>query len=315
MMFKKVTEVKPTKVLRVPTCIPELDWLYGFTGSTWGIPIGKMSLWAGEKGTGKSRAAIEVCRTVARKVWSPVGGKPYSYKVLYFQREVDLGTLAGWVKQDGGVMPDNFYVSRSCTVAEQCSEIRQLRPRIVVVDSINMVKDFRGNSEEKIEIAIEGGNGQDCYRAACEAVGCHIIFLNQLNKDGSAKGSSCIAHLLDVEMILKRNGPDGFSIACPQKNRYGKTGLSTWWVHNAKKAYAESSFRLEDADWCRTHGLKRRDIAAEGEVFRKQIVEESYKEYDAEVEQLEIDRHNDWYDGLSTGKKFGRWFFGMSGKL
>lgn len=312
-MAQKITEVKATTVQRITTTIFELDWMYGFTGNTWGLPAGKMSLWAGEKGTGKSRAAIEVCRTVARHQYPGWKGQPpFKYKVLYFQREVDLSTLAGWVQQDGGVMPPNFYVSRANTVETQIREIRQVRPHVVVVDSINMVKDFRGNSEEKIEMAIEGdGKGSLCYRDICKECNCHIIFLCQLTKAGQARGSSSIAHLLDVEMILKKNGPDGFSIACPQKNRYGKTGSSSWWIHTRHKAYAESSFRLEDEDWCRTHGLIRRDISAEGEIFRQQLIKDYAAEQITEQEAEIAAARAAYFGQMTTMQKFGRWFIGL----
>ena len=311
-MAQRVTEVKATQVLRIPTHIEELDWMYGYlqkgSKTLWGLPSGKMSLWAGEKGTGKSRASIEICRTVARRV-QPGGTK---YNVLYFQREVDLGTLAGWVKEDGGVMPDNLYVSRANTVSQQVAEIKRHRPMLVIVDSINMVKDFRGNSEEKIELAIEGdGKGSPCYREVCQDIGCHIIFLCQLNKDGTPKGSSSIAHLMDVEMILKRNGDDGFSMACPQKNRYGKTGVTSWWVHNRQRAYAESTFRLEDEDWCRTHNLVRRDIKKEGEAYRQVLIKKNEQEIQAYIAAEEAAHRKAYFDQMGPMKNLGRWCCGM----
>ena len=279
MGIKKIEDIKSKTVFRLPTTLSELDWIYGYTYKAYGLPVGKMSLWAGEKGTGKSRAAIEVCRRVANTVYKEGTPKQFKARVLYFQKEVDMGTLVGWYKQDGSTVPSNFVPSDSSTVDEQCRDIMQVRPLLVIVDSINMIKEFRSHSEDAIEVAV------DKYRKVCEATNCHIIFLQQLNKDGSPKGSSSIAHLLDVEMILKRNGRDGFSMACPQKNRYGQTGVSIWWVHNKFKAYPESKFRFEDKEWATITGNKFRDIEAEGKAYRQQIERETAAEVAAIEEE------------------------------
>jgi predicted ATP-dependent serine protease len=278
MSVQKVKYVQVKRVLRIPTMIPELDWIYGYTGSNYGLPAGKMSLWAGEKGVGKSRLAIEVCKTVARHTYKYKDRKPFQLKVLYFQKEVDMGTLAGWVKQDGGTMPDNFYVSDSATVDEQIADIRQVGPKVVVIDSINMLKEFRTHSDGAIEAAV------DKYRSVCESVDCHIIFLGQLNKNGSSKGR--IACLLDAEFLLKRMCSDGFSMSCPEKNRYGNTGISTWWTHTPQKVYAESSFRFEDKEYCKITGSKYRDIMEEGRIFQEQMREEQIMEELLEEEAL-----------------------------
>ena len=101
-------------------------------------------------------------------------------------------------------------------------------------------------------------------------------------------------------------------MACPQKNRYGKTGISSWWVHNKQKAYAESSFRLEDEDWCKMHGLVSRDIAVEGEKFRQQMIAEAAQEdTDSEIDAIFAEKEA-FEASLSTNKKFWRWFCGMN---
>jgi len=297
MSIYKIEDIKSKPVLRLPTCIPELDWIYGYTSGVYGLPSGKMSLWAGEKGTGKSRAAIEVCRRVAGHTYNPKDygqdRKPWKCNVLYFQKEVDMGTLLGWYKQDGSTVPSNFYPSDSATIDEQCQDIMNVKPLLVIVDSINMLREFRSHSDDAIEEAI------DKYRKVCEATLCHIIFLQQLNKDGSPKGSSSIAHLLDVEMILKRMCSDGFSMACPQKNRYGKTGISIWWYHTPKKAQTNSDFRLEDKEYCKKTGAKYRDLEAEGKAFQRKMQIEEERE-DAIRQAQEEEEYEAYLDSLRT---------------
>ena len=128
MTVHRITEVPQTIIQRLKTGIHELDWIYGVTEgtftsgpnkgrryATWGMPAGKISLWAGAGGIGKSRAAIQVAKVVARKK----GG----YNVLYFQNEVDNGTFVNWVKADGKGMPENLFISSSSAIQDQVADI------------------------------------------------------------------------------------------------------------------------------------------------------------------------------------------------
>jgi len=60
--------------------INELDWIYGGSGRSWGLPQGKISLWSGPSGTGKSRSLITVAKNMSYM----------GYRVMYFQNEVTL---------------------------------------------------------------------------------------------------------------------------------------------------------------------------------------------------------------------------------
>ncbi len=95
-------------LLRYPLdTITELNWQYGFSKEAYpgkrlsiGLPVGKISLWAGEAGVGKSRATIEVAKCFSKK-----------WRVLYFTNEMSLGSFADFVKGRNDYVSGKFFIS------------------------------------------------------------------------------------------------------------------------------------------------------------------------------------------------------------
>ena len=89
---KRLSEIEASPLQRCVTGFEELDWIYGYSvfsnRTEWGLPQGKISLWAGQCGVGKSRLCIDVAKNIAK---SHVGAK-----VLYFQTESPLSDFASW---------------------------------------------------------------------------------------------------------------------------------------------------------------------------------------------------------------------------
>jgi len=251
--YLSIAEINQEPVRRVPCGIPELDWLYGLSKASgykpaWGIPVGKLSLWAGAAGVGKSRAAIEVAKNLANN----------DYKVLFFQLEADLITFSNSVKRRNISNPNNFLVSDVKSLSEILKIIQDVRPKVVFVDSINMINEFGSGMSKEIKTIIEGNNKQRGFRDICNALRVHAIFLGQLNKNGDTKGSSSLPHLVDIVFNIKPLGIDGyFVIRVGSKHRYGRTGeqFVIYWEHLEEGVRCDSEHRLEDHLWCETHGV------------------------------------------------------------
>jgi len=252
--YLSIAEIKQEPIRRIPTGIAELDWLYGCSQApdyqpVWGMPGGKLSLWAGAAGVGKSRAAIEVAKNLANN----------GYRVLYFQSEMDLSTFGNWVNKGDISNPNNFLVSGAKSLSEMLNIIQQTKPKVVFVDSINMINEFGSGTSKEIKSIIEGDNWQRGFRDICNELRVHAIFLGQLNKDGEAKGSSSLPHLVDTVFNIKPLGIDGyFVIRVGSKHRYGRTGEQyvTYWEHLPDGVRCDSEHRLEDHLWCETHGVQ-----------------------------------------------------------
>jgi len=251
--YLSIAQIKQEPVRRIPCGIPELDWLYGLSKSpgfktAWGIPVGKLSLWAGAAGIGKSRGAIELAKSIVGQ----------GYKILYFQLEADLSTFGNWVRKGDISNPNNFLVSDAKSLAEMLTIIQQAKPKVVFIDSINMINEFGNGTSKDIKLIIEGDNKQNGFKYICNELRVHAIFLGQLNKDGEAKGSSTMPHLVDIVFNIEPLGIDGyFVIRVGSKHRYGRTGEQyvTYWEHIEEGVRCDSEHRLEDHLWCETHGV------------------------------------------------------------
>lgn len=245
--YVSISQVQATSIARIPTRVDELDWLYGVSTisdgtvslSYWGMPVGKISSWAGEGGVGKSRLAIEVARL----------NVAYGSTVLYFQNEVDLPTFASWVR--GSQNLPNFFCSEVTALAEQLSIVRQVAPQLVFVDSINLIEEFGGGRDKEVREIVEG------FRDVIKHTGSHIVFLCQLNKDGSAKGSSSLGHMPDTAFSLT-NVPQGFKVGVTKKHRYGRTGPDYYgiWRHTEAGVECLTRNREKDSRWCQSHGIR-----------------------------------------------------------
>lgn len=229
-------EIDPIPVVRIHTGSEELDWIYGETDDKWGLPMKAISLWSGEAGTGKTRTAIAICNAMAEN----------GMKILFFQAESDLGTFSGKIEYD------IFRLSDSRHLDDIKKDILTDRPDIVVIDSVNMIKEFKSGTAAIIETII------DEFKDICRDVGSHIILLGQLNQDGSIKGSSALPHLVDVHLNIVKGDVDGlFLIKTGIKHRYGRIGsfFRTIWEHTDSGVNCVSEFRKIDKKWKKSRNL------------------------------------------------------------
>lgn len=260
-----VNELKNEVLGRASTGFEELDWIYGFstdfTGTSWGIPEKTISLWAGSKGTGKSRICIEVARKMANNGW----------KILYFQNEVPLSTFAGWVKRRG-IINSNFRISDESNLKGMVDIITMDRPHIVIVDSINMLEEYRSGTKTDIQRIIDGYDGIPGFRTLCKELGIHVIFIAQLNQDNTVKGSTTLGHLADIEIYIKKDKNGYVGVSVGEKHRYGRTGKNfcTWWEHEEEGVKCISRNRLIDEKWCECKGIVFPSIKEEVVAPRKE---------------------------------------------
>jgi len=248
--FASFSQIEAEPVRRISSGLSEIDWLYGYSQDSndikWGLPLKKISMWAGGKGVGKSRLAILLSKALNSQGW----------KILYFQTETTLGDLKAWIKSVP--RPDLFFCSACSSIEEQISVIRKVVPQFVFVDSINEMEEFSTGQKKEAKVVVN-----EYYRPVCNEIGCHVIFLTQLNTDGSTKGGSTLPHLVDIcfEMINTNSVPDGnFVFKTGSKHRYGRTGpaFQSEWIHGDDGVVCTSDSSAEDEVWCRSHGIQVR---------------------------------------------------------
>lgn len=264
-------QVKPEPLLRAKTGIDTLDWMYGYTlapngGYNWGIPCGKISSWYGQRGIGKSRAAIAFARALTNK----------GYRVLYILTEGTVNDFSQWAPNFAH--PENLLVGNYDQLEDIVKCIRRSAPvsnppyvnipYIIFIDSVNEIDEFiNGNKKEARFIM----NGDECTGGLKDVVNdiqCHIILLNQLNENGTAKGGTSLPHLIDIEFeICRMTAGDRktFVLRVGSKHRYGRTGpeFFSLWKHEEKGASPITDYQLDDPIWCKTHNIPIRNLKSD----------------------------------------------------
>ena len=248
-MFTALKNVTYTKTPRLSTGISELDWIYGGEDSSWGLPLGKISLWSGPSGTGKSRSLIHMCKKMSSN----------GLKIMYFQNEVPLSDMRSWTGP--GYLSPTFYGSESTKLEDQISDIVQSKANLVIVDSISQIKEFKTGHETAVKHIYSR------YRDLCKKTGIHVIFICQLDKSYRIKGSTEILYLADIsvdldfhivnKLIVKNEFCIGINGRNGGKHRYGEMGedITTVWEHTPDGARCISKNRLYTDKWCNSHNL------------------------------------------------------------
>jgi hypothetical protein len=185
---KRILLPEHNYLIRMITGITGFDWMFSknikymqIEGG--GLARGKLSVWAGESGVGKSRMAISIANNIHRQ------GK----KVVFFQLEVSLNEFNGWTK-DIVDDPNGFMIANDTDIDGITEVIYKEKPDFVVIDSANMIDGF--NHKEHLVHVLK------TLKSTAEINGCHIVLLGQMTKGGSYKGDSGLKHLVDYMCLL-----------------------------------------------------------------------------------------------------------------
>ena len=249
MNVTRLSEIEAKPIPRALTGFEELDYIYGFSrfphSIYWGMPKGKISLWAGESGIGKSRLCIDVAKN-----YSSAG-----HKVLYILTEAELSDFASWAKDTSKY--DTFYCSGEDKIDEIIKIIYNVKPHLVFIDSVNEIEDFNGTSKS-VHRLIKGTKDKIGLKKVTADVGCHTILLGQLNQDKTIKGGTALPHAVDTALNLTPRAKDSticFTVSVGIKHRYGKKGSEGTWCHDDEGVKCVSNTRLSDKEWCDSHNL------------------------------------------------------------
>jgi hypothetical protein len=213
-------------VERLSTHNAEIDWMYDGTRirdektgeelyKEFGLPRGKISLWAGERGVGKTRTAIHITGLMNKK----------GSRIMFFQGEVALSEFRNWtekVVED----PQHFWVSDQVHLSDQIAAVKAHRPDLVIVDSLQMIREAKSVSGLRTII-------QE-YKMVARLTNAHIVFIGHLNKGGTVKGNNDLEYLVDIVVTLrkKEEGSSQFLVQIPNKNRYGISGRCIGMMHD-----------------------------------------------------------------------------------
>lgn len=183
--------------------VPELDRVLGG-----GLVPGATLLLAGEPGVGKSTLLLEVAAQTAR----------YQRRTLYLAGEESAAQVRLRADRTGGVH-DELYLAAETDLGAVLSHIEQVRPAVVVVDSIQTIGT--GDAD-----GVPGGVAgvKEVAAALTRVAKSHhitMIMVGHVTKDGSIAGPRVLEHLVDVVLGFEGDRHAGLRMVRASKNRFG----------------------------------------------------------------------------------------------
>ncbi len=188
---------------RIGTALPGLDRVLGG-----GIVPGSVVLLGGEPGIGKSTLLLQVARGVARAAG----------EVLYVSGEES----ASQVRLRGerlGIREERLLVLAETDVTRVIAECEARPPAVVVVDSIQAVRDPALSSAPGTVSQV-----RECASALlrwAKARTVPVLLIGHVTKDGSLAGPKSLEHLVDAVVTIEGERGSSRRIVRATKNRFG----------------------------------------------------------------------------------------------
>lgn len=199
-----ITQLDTEAELRISTGISELDRVLGG-----GAVLGSLVLVGGAPGIGKSTLLLQMCGSIAK-----------DRRILYIsgeesQRQIKMRALRL------GVNNELLYVSAETDINAMLVSIDELKPDIVVIDSIQTVSDPELSS-------VPGSVSQvrECtmrIMRACKEQGLTVFVVGHITKEGSIAGPKVLEHMVDCVLYFEGERNTSFRILRAAKNRFGST--------------------------------------------------------------------------------------------
>lgn len=189
---------------RYKTGLSEMDRVLGG-----GIVKGSLILLGGDPGIGKSTMLLQVCKNLGKNL-----------NVLYVSGEESKRQLKLRASRLN-VNSENLYIMTETDIESIVEEIRQNKPELVVIDSIQTM-----NHRELSSVTGSITQVKECtnllMRLAKE-LEIPIIIVGHVNKDGGIAGPKVLEHIVDAVLYFEGDKQMSYRILRGIKNRYGST--------------------------------------------------------------------------------------------
>jgi DNA repair protein RadA/Sms len=201
----RIGEVDARQAEARSTGVSEFDRVLGG-----GLVRGAVVLVAGEPGIGKSTLLLDVAARAARQ----------DQTVLYVSAEESAAQVRMRAERIEA-MARNLFLAAETDLATVLGHIDQIRPDLVVIDSIQTIASGEvdgaaGNVSQIREVA-----ASLIQLAKSRAIS--ILLVGHVTKDGSIAGPRLLEHLVDVVIQFEGERHSRLRLVRAVKNRYGPT--------------------------------------------------------------------------------------------
>lgn len=187
--------------IRMLTGDPELDRVLGG-----GIVAGSLILVAGEPGIGKSTLFLQAALMLRGMTCLYISGE---------ESVQQIGLRAGRI----GLKSESLFLLTETDTGKIFEQIRKLRPRVVIVDSIQTlqtpsVDSAPGSVSQIRECAAE-------WQRFAKATETPVFLIGHITKDGTIAGPKILEHMVDTVLYFEGDQHYLYRILRTVKNRYG----------------------------------------------------------------------------------------------
>lgn len=225
----KLSEIEVSDELRIRMPSGELNRVLGG-----GLVAGSLTLIGGEPGIGKSTLLLQNILSIRQR------------RILYISGEESASQLR--LRADRlGKVSDNTYILTETDLDAIFSQIENVKPEIVVVDSIQTIQ-----SPDIESAAGSVSQVRECaaslLRYAKES-GVPVILVGHINKEGSIAGPKVLEHIVDTVLQFEGDRQYLYRILRSIKNRFGSTseiGIYEMVQHGLREVKNPSEMLLSD---------------------------------------------------------------------
>src|SRR5262245_8507544 len=201
---KSLNQISTESVDRFASGTSELDRLLGG-----GIVPGSLTLLGGDPGIGKSTLVLQMLGAAARTA-----------PVLYLSGEESASQIKLRAERLG-VSSERLFVLSENNLRNALKVIEKLRPKLLVVDSIQTVflpelESAPGSLTQVRECA-----GKLLYLTKSQGISTWLV--GHMTKEGMIAGPKVLEHLVDTVLYFEGDKGLAFRLLRTNKNRYGST--------------------------------------------------------------------------------------------
>jgi len=190
---------------RILTEIKELDRVLGD-----GLVQGAVILIGGDPGIGKSTLALQAITKLALK----------KKNVLYVTGEESLKQLRMRAERLGS-LPENLFILAETSLEKIIQEIRNIKPQIIIIDSVQTVYTSELESAPGSVSQIR----ETCAKLInlSKETDTSAFLIGHVTKEGAIAGPRVLEHMVDTVLYFEGDRGHSYRILRAVKNRFGST--------------------------------------------------------------------------------------------
>jgi len=190
---------------KILTDIKELDRVLGE-----GLVQGAVVLIGGDPGIGKSTLALQAITKLAFK----------NKSVLYVTGEESLKQLRMRAERLGS-LPENLFILAETSLEKIIQEIRNIKPQIIIIDSVQTVytSDLESAPGSVSQIR------ETCAKLInlSKETDTSAFLIGHVTKEGAIAGPRVLEHMVDTVLYFEGDRGHSYRILRAVKNRFGST--------------------------------------------------------------------------------------------